>query len=148
MRQWLRDRSDWIHAALRIVAGVLFACHGAQKLFGVLGSDGVPLMSRMGLAGVIEFFGGGLIAVGLFTPYVAFIASGQMATAYVLAHRPRGLWPIENGGELAVLYCFLFLYLATRGAGPLSLDRARTRWSGTAAVGLLVLGSVGREAWR
>ena len=123
MNQSLRGQSDWVFAALRVVAGVLFACHGAQKLFGVLGGDGVPILSRAGLAGVIELLGGGLIALGLFTPYVAFIASGEMAVAYFLAHAPQGLWPIQNRGELAVLYCFLFLYIAARGAGPLSLDR-------------------------
>ena len=71
MSEWLRGQTGRIYVVLRIVSGVLFACHGAQKLFGVLGSDGVPLLSQVGLAGVIEFFGGGLIALGLFTPYVA-----------------------------------------------------------------------------
>ena len=123
MNQWLRGQSDRVFAALRVVAGVLFACHGAQKLFGVLGGDSVPILSRIGLAGVIELLSGGLIALGLFTPYVAFIASGEMAVAYFLAHAPQGPWPIQNRGELAVLYCFLFLYIAARGAGPLSLDR-------------------------
>ena len=122
MSQWFRGYSDRLHAVLRIVAGFLFACHGAQKLFGVLGSDGVSLLSLLGLAGVIEFFGGGLIALGLLTPYVAFVASGEMAFAYLLAHAPQGSWPIVNQGELAALYCLLFLYIAARGAGPLSLD--------------------------
>lgn len=117
--------SEYAHSALRIVAGVLFACHGAQKLFGLLGGDRVELVSMMGVAGVIEFFGGILIAVGLFAPLAAFVASGQMAAAYFMAHAPQGVWPIENRGELAVLYCFLFLYLATRDAGPVSLDRLR-----------------------
>lgn len=128
MKQSFRAQSDWGFAALRVVAGVLFACHGAQKLFGVLGGDSVPILSRTGLAGLIELFGGGLIALGLFTPYVAFIASGEMAVAYFLAHAPQGLWPIQNRGELAVLYCFLFLYIAARGAGPLSLDRLVKDW--------------------
>ncbi len=123
MSEWLRGQTGRIYVVLRIVSGVLFACHGAQKLFGVLGSDGVPLLSRVGLAGVIELFGGGLIALGLFTPYAAVIASGEMAFAYFLAHAPRGSWPIVNRGELAMLYSFLFLYIAARGAGPLSLDR-------------------------
>ena len=122
MSQWLRGYSDRLHAVLRIVAGFLFACHGAQKLFGVLGSDGVSLLSLLGLAGAIEFFGGGLIALGLLTPYVAFVASGEMAFAYFLAHAPQGSWPIVNQGELAALYCLLFLYIAARGAGPLSID--------------------------
>ena len=127
MTRWRSLYSDHAYAALRIMVGFLLACHGAQKLFGVLGSDGVPLLSQLGLAGLIELFGGGLIALGLFTPYVAFIASGEMAVAYFLAHAPQGFWPIENGGELAVLYCFLFLYIATRETGALSLDRITRR---------------------
>ena len=116
-----------LYAALRIVAGLLFALHGAQKLFGVLGGKQMPLLSQMGLAGVIEFVGGLMIAAGLFTSWVAFIASGQMAVAYFQAHAPRGPWPIQNGGELAVLYCFLFLYVAARGTGPFGISRSRGR---------------------
>jgi putative oxidoreductase len=119
---WFGGQFDRFYGALRIVGGLLFACHGAQKLFGVLGGDGVTLVSRVGFAGVVELFGGGLVAFGIFTPYVAFIMSGQMAFAYFLSHAPRGFWPIMNGGELAVLYCFLFLYIAAKGAGPFSLD--------------------------
>lgn len=117
--------SEYAYAALRIVAGFLFACHGAQKLFGALGGDRVELFSMFGVAGVIELLGGALIAVGLFTPFVAFVASGQMAVAYFMAHAPQGGWPIENRGELAALYSFLFLYLATRDSGLLSIDRMR-----------------------
>jgi putative oxidoreductase len=112
-----------IYSLLRLVAGLLFACHGAQKLFGALGGHSMPLMSQMGLAGVIEFVGGLLIAVGLYASPVAFIASGEMAWAYFQAHAPRAAWPIVNQGELAVVYCFLWLYVAARGSGPLSLDR-------------------------
>lgn len=120
----MRFLSRWvepIYALLRVVAGLLFAQHGAQKLFGVLGGEvaGEPLMI---LAGVIEFGGGLLIAIGLLTPIVAFLASGQMAAAYFMAHVPQGFWPIQNGGELAALYCFLFLYVAARGGGPYSVD--------------------------
>jgi len=111
-----------IYALLRIVSGLLFACHGAQKLLGVLGGQQVPLNSQFGLAGVIELVGGILIAVGLLTSPVAFIASGEMAVAYFQAHAPRSLWPIQNGGELAVLYCFLFLYFAARGNGVWSVQ--------------------------
>jgi putative oxidoreductase len=111
-----------IYALLRIVAGLMFACHGAQKLFGVLGGTQMPLMSMMGLAGVIEFAGGLLIAIGFLTSVAAFLASGEMAGAYFMAHAPNGLWPIRNGGEMAALYCFLFLYVASRGAGPWSVD--------------------------
>ena len=113
------------YALLRIVAGLLFACHGAQKLFGVLGGQRASLMTQMGLAGVIEFFGGLMIAVGAFTGVAAFIASGEMAVAYFQAHQPRGNFPIQNGGELAALYCFLFLYIAARGNGTWSVQRGR-----------------------
>lgn len=120
----MRFLSKWvepIYALLRVVAGLLFACHGAQKLFGAFGGQvaGEPLMI---LAGVIELGGGLLIALGLLTPIAAFLASGQMAVAYFKVHAPQGAWPIENGGELAVLYCFLFLYVAARGGGPYSVD--------------------------
>jgi len=110
-----------IYALLRIVAGLLFACHGAQKLFGILGGTPVVLASQLGLAGVIELVGGLMIATGFLASFAAFIASGEMAVAYFQAHAPRGLWPITNGGELAVLYCFLFLYIASRGSGVWSL---------------------------
>jgi putative oxidoreductase len=111
-----------IYALLRFVAGVLFACHGAQKLFGALGGQvmtGNPLML---VAGIIEFGGGLLIALGLLASYAAFIASGMMAAAYFMAHASGGFWPIVNKGELAVVYCFLFLYVAARGSGEYSLD--------------------------
>jgi putative oxidoreductase len=114
-----------LYALLRIVAGLLFACHGAQKLLGVFGGQQVALMSRPGLAGVIELGGGVMIAIGLFASLAAFIASGEMAAAYFLAHAPRGLLPIQNQGELAVLYCFLFLYIAARGNGMCSVQGGR-----------------------
>ena len=117
--------SPQIYALLRIVAGLLFAQHGAQKLFGVLGREPVPFASLMGLAGVIELAGGLLIAVGLFAGIAAFIASGEMAVAYFMAHAGNGLFPIQNQGEPAVLYCFLFLYIASRGSGVWSIDAAR-----------------------
>jgi putative oxidoreductase len=112
-----------IYALLRIVAGLLFACHGAQKLFGVLGGHQAALTSQFGLAGVIEFVGGLMIAAGIYTGLVAFIASGETAVAYFQAHAPRGTFPIQNGGEPAVLFCFLFLYLASRGNGIWSVGR-------------------------
>jgi putative oxidoreductase len=115
-----------LYALMRIVAGLLFACHGAQKLFGVLGGQQAPLASQFGLAGVIELVGGLMIAIGFMTGTVAFIASGEMAYAYFTAHMPRGGLPIQNGGELAVLYCFVFLYIASRGAGVWGVDK-RTR---------------------
>src|SRR5262245_16460264 len=121
MDAFLGRFAPYFYALMRIAAGLLFACHGAQKLFGVLGGHRVPLMSQLGLAGVIEFGGGLLIALGFFASIAAFIASGEMAYAYVTAHAPRGTFPIQNGGELAVLYCFLFLYIASRGNGILSI---------------------------
>ena len=128
MEKWLGKYSNFFYALMRIVSGLLFACHGAQKLFGVLGGT-KQTETMMLAAGVIEFVGGILIAVGLFTGYAAFIASGQMAVAYFTQHAPDGFWPIVNKGELAVLYCFVFLYIASRGSGILSLDAlfGRTR---------------------
>lgn len=119
--------SEILYSLMRFVLGLLFACHGAQKLFGVLGGQvmtGNPLMLT---AGIIEFVGGLLIAVGLFTRVAAFIASGEMAVAYFKAHAARGFWPILNEGELAVVYCFIFLFIAAYGAGRYSLDRAFRR---------------------
>ena len=113
--------APYFYALMRIVVGLLFMCHGAQKLFGVLGGHRMPLMSQMGLAGVIEFGGGLLIAMGLFASIAAFIAAGEMAYAYFTVHAPKGTFPIQNAGELAVLYCFVFLYIASRGNGILSV---------------------------
>jgi putative oxidoreductase len=111
------------HALLRVVAGLMFWQHGAQKLFGWLGGRQVEdIASLPGMAGILEFFGGILIIVGLFTRPVAFILAGEMAVAYFMAHAPRGLWPIENRGEPAVLFCFIFLFFAAHGAGLYSLD--------------------------
>ena len=121
MQSLLSPYAPYFYALLRIAAGLLFAQHGAQKLFGVLGGNAFPMFSQLWVAGIIEFFGGLAIAVGAFTSPVAFIASGQMAVAYFQSHLPRGLWPIQNGGELAVLFCFLFLYIASRGSGKWSL---------------------------
>lgn len=127
MEKYLGRFSGIIFALFRIVAGLLFAQHGAQKLFGWLGGMGeaggsAPFLSLMFFAGFIEFFGGLLIAVGFQASWVAFLASGQMAVAYFMAHAPRGFWPILNGGELAMLYCFAFLYIAAHGPGKLSID--------------------------
>ena len=121
MERWLGKYSDVLYAVMRIVVGVLFACHGAQKLFGAFGAEkaSAPLMV---LAGVIEFFGGALIALGLWTGWAAFISSGQMAVAYFKSHAPDGPLPILNRGELACVYCFLFLYISSRGSGRMSVD--------------------------
>lgn len=115
-----------IYALLRFAAGLLFFLHGLPKLFGGFGrSAPVELMSQMGLAGIIEVIGGAMIALGLFASPVAFLASGQMAVAYFQAHAPRGVWPIMNGGELAALFCFVFLYIAAAGSGKWSIDSIR-----------------------
>ena len=113
-----------IFAALRVVAGLMFAQHGAQKLFGWLTEDGATaeFLSLRFFAGLIEFFGGFLIAFGFKTRWVAFLASGQMAVAYFMVHASRAPAPIQNGGELAVIYCFLFLFIAAHGSGAFSLD--------------------------
>ena len=116
-----------VYAVLRIVAGLLFAFHGAQKLFGLFGGTVRPLLSQMGAAGVVEFVGGLCIAIGLLAGVTAFLASGQMAVAYFLAHSQRAMWPIENGGELAALFCFVFLFISARGAGIWSIDAAFLR---------------------
>ncbi|MBI2956938.1 MAG: DoxX family protein [Acidobacteria bacterium] len=108
---------------LRIIAGFLFLQHGAQKLFGVLGrEEPVQLVSLIGLAAVLEFFGGLLILFGVFTRPVAFVLAGEMAVAYWMVHGPRAFWPIMNQGELAALYCFVFLFLFTHGGGNVSVD--------------------------
>ena len=111
---------------LRFVSGVMFMLHGTQKLFGfpdaAAGGTGAPLMSKMGIAGLLELVLGALIAVGLFTRVASFLASGEMAVAYFTVHAPQNFWPTMNQGELAVVYCFLFFYFVFRGAGPWSLD--------------------------
>ena len=111
------------YALMRIVFGFLFVFHGLQKMFGLFGGRTAELISLRGLAGVIEIVAGTLIMIGLFTRPAAFIASGQMAFAYFLSHYPSGFWPIQNRGELAALYCFAFLYIATKGTGAWGLDK-------------------------
>ena len=119
---------DPVFAVTRIVFGLLFACHGAQKLFGLWGMHSVIHVPLLLVAGILEFGGGILIALGLFTQPVAFVLCGQMAVAYFKAHVPGGFLPIVNKGELAVLYCFFFLYLSVRGAGVFSLDAMRKKF--------------------
>jgi len=112
-------------SVLRIIAGFTFSLHGFQKLFGAFGGlrgGTAAFGSQIWIAGVLECFGGLLILLGLFTRPVAFLLCGQMAVAYFQAHAPRGFWPVLNGGELAVLYCFIFLYLSIAGPGSVSLD--------------------------
>ena len=119
-------------ALLRIVAAGLMMQHGVQKLFGLLGGVNgqggtVQLMSQFGLAGILETFVALLVLVGLFTRPAAFILAGEMAVAFFQAHFPRAFWPIENGGELPVLLCFVFLFFAAFGAGSFSLDALLAR---------------------
>jgi putative oxidoreductase len=117
-------------SVLRIVAAFLFIAHGAQKLFGFLAPTGAaapPAFSQMWIGGVLEFFGGISLLVGLFTRPVAFILSGMMAVGYFQMHAPAGFWPLQNKGELAAVYCFLFLFLSVAGGGSWSVDRLLRR---------------------
>src|SRR5690349_14841493 len=119
---------EWyVLSVVRIIIGITVISHGAQKLLGAFGGIGghgmkPPPFSLFWFAGVIETIGGLLIILGLFTQPVALLLCGEMAVAYFMVHAPRGLWPIINGGELAVLYCFIFLYLFAAGPGAFSLD--------------------------
>ena len=114
------------YALMRIVVGLLFLCHGTQKLFGFpVPPPGEAPLFIVVVAGSIEFLGGLLILVGLFTRWTAFVCSGLMAVAYWMAHGTKALLPLANGGELAVLYCFVFLVIAAQGAGVWSLDANR-----------------------
>ncbi len=125
-----------MRSLMRIVVGALFMQHGAQKLFAVLGRENAAdLFSQMGVAGVLEFYGGLLIVLGLLTRPVAFVLAGQMMVAYAIAHVPRGLFPIENGGELALLFAAVFLYFATHGGGSFSADGAFAAWRRRRAAG-------------
>ena len=131
-----RNLSRWTHpelrpsgrrgcsAILRIVAALIFMEHGTQKLLGFPPSEhpGPELFSLSGIAGILELIGGALLVLGLFTRPVAFILSGQMAVAYWLAHAPQSFFPVLNGGDAAILYCFVFLYLLAAGRGAWSLD--------------------------
>jgi putative oxidoreductase len=128
MDKLLAGNSEQAYAAMRIVVGLLFFCHGLQKAFGLFGGvngAAAPIMSLIGVAGWMELITGALIAIGFATVKAAFIASGQMAVAYFIGHFPSGFWPILNDGEEAVLYCFVFLYMSTHGAGIWSVDGAR-----------------------
>jgi len=115
--------SNCLLAVLRIVIALLFMQHGGQKLLNYPPGHGTfPLNSLLGVAGALELVGGAFILLGLLTRPVAFILSGEMAVAYFKAHAQRGFWPVQNAGELAVIYCFVFPYLAAAGPGSLSLD--------------------------
>jgi putative oxidoreductase len=126
---FLKPYADHLQSILRIMSGLLFLQHGTTKYLSipVTKMSGAAPMTMSGAAGIIELVGGILLVIGLFTRPVAFILSGTMAVAYFYAHFPRGFYPILNGGELAALYCFVFLYIAAAGGGAWSLDRMRTR---------------------
>jgi putative oxidoreductase len=124
---------------LRVMAGLLFCQAGSVILFGWFGGmpgqpSPPPLLSQIGIGGILEFFGGLAIALGLWTRPVAFVLSGEMAVAYWQFHAPQGMWPIQNQGMPAVLFCFIFLYMAARGGGAWSLDARLRRGRADAAV--------------
>jgi len=124
----MKSLTPYLLSVLRLVAAFVYVAHGTQKLFGVPGHPfhaPVFAATMMGAAGVIETIGGILLFLGLFTRPVAFVVSGQMAVAYVTQHAPKGFWPIGNGGELAVLFCFVWLFFCVAGPGPISLDALR-----------------------
>jgi putative oxidoreductase len=118
-----------VSSVLRIMAGLLFLEHGTSKYLAFPASQatGVSPLTLGGIGGILELVGGALLTIGLFTRPVAFLLSGEMAVAYFIAHAPRGFFPLLNGGELAALYCFVFLYLAFAGGGPWSVDAWRGR---------------------
>ncbi len=132
------------HIALRLVAGLMLMQHGQQKLFGwyggIVGAPNarVALLSQMGLAGVLECFGGAALSLGLLTRPVAFLLCGEMAVAYFTAHQQHGIWPIENHGELAVLYCFVLFFMAGNGAGGFSIDGLMHRPAGKPTLKIVV----------
>ena len=131
----MRTLESYARSVLRVVVGFTFSLHGMQKLLGLFGGFGgkggtAPFGSLLWFAGGLEMIGGLLLILGLFTSPVAFILCGEMAVAYFKAHFPHGFLPLLNHGELAVLYCFIFLYLSFAGAGPLSLDSLVRKKSG------------------
>jgi putative oxidoreductase len=131
MRSSLTSWSPYLLSMLRIVSALLFVEHGSAKLLGIPHQDMAKhpfeIFSMMGFSGVLELVGGFLLVVGLFTRFTAFILSGEMAVAYFMVHAPNGFFPLVNKGELAVLYCFVFLYFVFSGGGPWSLDHLRHR---------------------
>jgi putative oxidoreductase len=121
-RMFLSKYETHIYSVLRFVAGFLFLCHGSQKLFAIPPAGHAIPPYILFVAGPVEFFGGLLVMIGLWTRWAAFICSGEMAFAYWIAHGTRMLLPLLNGGELAIIYCFLFLFISTRGSGVFSVD--------------------------
>lgn len=124
MPGFLKAHGETIYGLMRIVVGFTFLCHGLQKLFGFFGEMPVPMNALLYTAGAIELVGGALIMIGLRAGWAAFVCSGMMMVAYFMAHQPQGALPIQNQGELAAVYCWVFLYIASRGSGALSVDAA------------------------
>jgi putative oxidoreductase len=116
-----------VYALMRVVVGLLFLCHGLSKLVHFPVPPGGAPPHLVYTAGPIELVCGALVALGLFTSAAAFLASGEMAVGYFMAHFPRGFFPIANGGELAVVYCFMFLFISAHGGGDWSIDKLRKR---------------------
>jgi len=136
-------QAPYTAAALRIVAAFLFICHGTMKLFGFPPGHGpVPLLSQAGFAGFLEVVGGTMVLLGLFTRPVAFVLSGEMAFAYFIAHAPKSFWPALNGGELAALYCFIWLYYSAAGAPVWSLDAWRAKHRSQVSAGRPAFGTM------
>lgn len=127
MKQLLTTCQPVLLSILRMITGLLFMQHGAQKILGFPAAQrqDFDLFSMMGVAGTLELFGGLLIVIGLFTRPTAFVLSGLMAFAYFIAHSPTAFWPLLNGGELAIMFSFVFLYISAAGAGPWSIDHLR-----------------------
>lgn len=123
--RFLKPVAPYAYAALRIVAGWMFMLHGSSKLFAWPAGKTVVLASQAGVAGVIEFICGAMIMLGLFTSFAAFLSSGLMAFAYFIGHASGGFYPTVNKGELAVLYCFLWLFVAATGSGVFAVDNLR-----------------------
>ena len=136
MNERLAAWSPYALAVLRIITALLFIQHGTQKFFAFPPSEYFPeapaIFSLMGVAGLLELLGGGLILIGLFTRPAAFVLSGFMAAAYFMGHAPQGFFPASNGGEPAIFYCFIFLYLVFAGAGAWSVDAMRAQSTATA----------------
>jgi putative oxidoreductase len=134
---FLIRRAPMVLGTVRIMSGLLFLEHGTQKFLGFPGGEaagsGWALAHPSAYAGIVELFAGFLIAVGLFTRPVAFLASGTMAFAYFIGHASKGFWPVNTMGDAAILYCFLFLYFVFSGPGAFSLDAARDRAARNAA---------------
>ena len=122
----LAPRTEAAYALLRVVCGLLYAFHGMQKLFGVLSDFKAPAGSQLWVGAILELVCGLAIAAGALTPWAAFLASGEMAVAYFMVHAAHGFWPILNKGELAVVYCFVFLFIAAQGGGIWSVDSLRS----------------------